>query len=193
MGITSLPIHHERSLVRTRTLQSTVAESNQTKVDLYAASAVYDNASFPSHPLNPSYPNEFDSILALDCAYHFLTRRRFLEQSFIKLSPNGSIALADICFISSSHFLKTPLAWIVTKIFNPMPEANVISKNAYLDQMTEIGYVDITLEDIGEDVFPGFVQFLKSRQWGWWFFGWVLEEYCRAGARFVIVSGKKPG
>lgn len=74
-----------------------------------------------------------------------------------------------------------------------MPEANVISKNAYLDQMTEIGYVDITLEDIGEDVFPGFVQFLKSRQWGWWFFGWVLEEYCRAGARFVIVSGKKPG
>lgn len=72
-----------------------------------------------------------------------------------------------------------------------MPKHNMVSTEDYVSQMREIGYVDIVLEDITEDVFPGFVKFLKGRGWGWWVFGAVIETYARVGARFIVVSGSK--
>jgi len=81
---------------------------------------------------------------------------------------------------------------ILTKIFGAMPAENVISKENYIKQMQEIGYVDVTLEDISEDVFPGFVRFLRGRGLGWWIFGTVMNLYYREGLRFVIISGTRP-
>ena len=73
-----------------------------------------------------------------------------------------------------------------------MPAENLISDKEYIAQLEEIGFVDVNLEDITPDVFPGFVRFLKSRKWGWWVFGSVIDWYATAGAKFVIVSGRKP-
>jgi len=75
---------------------------------------------------------------------------------------------------------------------NLIPRHNQISVEDYVDKMEEIGYVDVVLEDISSEVFPGFVGFLKSRGLGWWAFGSVVDWYSSTGARFVIVSGRRP-
>ena len=73
-----------------------------------------------------------------------------------------------------------------------MPEDNVISEEGYVEQMKEIGYVDVQLEDVTQYVAPGFVEFLKTRGWSWWIFASVFTVYVKAGMRIVIVRGTKP-
>ncbi|KAJ3737171.1 S-adenosyl-L-methionine-dependent methyltransferase [Lentinula guzmanii] len=185
-GITSLPLHHERSLERLKRL----APATDTKISLHAGDAVYkQESSATDHPLNPSSSARFDSILALDCAYHFRTRETFLCQAFRQLSPAGRIALADICFAN-----ELPMNWqarVIRRVLRLMPRENVISINEYVGRLEQIGYEDVKVEDISEDVFPGFVSFLKPRGLGWWIFGSVLCCYYKAGARFVIASGSR--
>ncbi|RDB28506.1 Erythromycin 3''-O-methyltransferase [Hypsizygus marmoreus] len=183
-GITSLQVHHNRSQQRVEQLLSSM-KGSKPNVELFAEDAIYHQATH--HPLNPSSKQAFDTILALDCAYHFHTRVTFLRQSFQKLLPGGRIALADICF--DPKLLESPRIWLITSILGLMPKQNMVSKEGYITQMKEIGYTDVQLEDVTDDVFPGFINFLKSRGLGWKVFGLVIEWYAKTGARFVIVSG----
>jgi len=61
----------------------------------------------------------------------------------------------------------------------------------YVEQLKSIGYVNVTMDDISEDVFPGFVRFLKGRGIGWRTFGFVMGWLYSSGARFVIASGSR--
>ncbi|KAJ4489315.1 S-adenosyl-L-methionine-dependent methyltransferase [Lentinula edodes] len=182
-GITSIPMHHQRSLER---LKSIVAAD--TKITLHVGDAVYhQDVSAANHPLNPSSSVTFDNILALDCAYHFQSRETFLRQSFHQLDPGGRISLADICFANTP-----PMTWkarLVRRFLKLMPKENAITISEYANCLERIGYVDVKVEDISEEVFPGFVGFLKPRGLVWWIFGSVLYSYHAAGARFVIASG----
>ncbi|TFK41101.1 hypothetical protein BDQ12DRAFT_424626 [Crucibulum laeve] len=187
-GITSLLSHQQRSQARVSQLKSTRPEIKDIPVHLYAGDAVYTKAAV-EHPLAPSSSNQFDVILALDCAYHFDTRHAFLLQAFQKLSPSGGIALADICFAPDS--LQNGRFSIIRSLLRVMPKQNMITAKEYLRDMVEIGYTDVSLEDITEEVFPGFIRFLRSRGWGWWLFAAVLGSFRNTGARFVIVSGRK--
>lgn len=184
-GITSLPAHHQRSHDRVSHLE---LHEKQTLITLYCGDAVYRPESF-EHPLDPFSQCVFDSILALDCAYHFKTRHAFLSQSFEHLAPGGRIALADICFSASalqSRWTNTCISFL-----RLMPKENLISTDDYVRDMKRIGYVDVVMEDISSEVFPGFIKFLKTRNWSFWVLGCVLELYANSGARFVIVSGAK--
>ena len=80
----------------------------------------------------------------------------------------------------------------ITSIVNLIPRYNQISVEDYVGKMEQIGYIDVILEDITSEVFPGFVAFLKGRGWRWWVFGSVLDWYSSTGTRFVIVSGRRP-
>jgi SAM-dependent methyltransferase len=190
-GVTSILEHSRRSLQRVKDLQNTVSEARATKVELYHGDAVYrdiKDATSNEHPFAEG--NEpFDSILVLDCAYHFNTRHLFLEQALAHLAPGGTIALADICFSSSS--LGSLYTRVLTKVLRMMPQANVISDSEYISQMQDLGYQDVILENVTADVYPGFVKFLKSRGGGWYVFGCIMSRFARAGAQFVIVSGRK--
>lgn len=190
-GITSILEHSRRSLQRVKELQNTVSEAQATKVELYHGDAVYrdgKDATGNNHPFSEG--NEpFDSILVLDCAYHFNTRHLFLEQALAHLAPDGTIALADICFSSSS--LRSLYTRVLTKVLRMMPQANVITDDEYILQMQVLGYQDVILENVTAEVYPGFVKFLKSRRGGWYVFGCIMGRFARAGAQFVIVSGRK--
>ncbi|KAJ3976998.1 hypothetical protein EV361DRAFT_881047 [Lentinula raphanica] len=186
-GITSMPLHHKRSLERI----NHIIPSVKTKISLHAGDAVYrQESSLSAHPLNPSSTSHrFNSILALDCAYHFQTRELFLRQSFHQLLPNGRIALADICFSNAPPM--NPWVRLIRRVLKLMPQENAISIDDYIRCLEQIGYEDAKIEDISEDVFPGFVAFLKSRGLGWWLFGFVMYQYYSAGARFVIASASR--
>ncbi|KAF9056226.1 S-adenosyl-L-methionine-dependent methyltransferase [Panaeolus papilionaceus] len=196
VGITSLGAHYERSKRRVEELAYKFPGAAQTQVILFHDDAVWnDKGASKRHPLQPpgaestSSDTFFDAVLVLDCAYHFDTRQRFLKQASQKLKPGGRISLADICFSDSA--LRTPLSKWLIRLLKLMPSSNVTSKEGYEAQMREVGYTDISMEDITEDVFPGFISFLKSKGAGWWLFGQLLSWYVYAGARFVIASGSK--
>jgi len=186
-GITSLAGHHRRAQDRITQLHFSLPEP-KPEVALYAGDAVYHDIAL-DHPLDPSSSRCFDTILALDCAYHFNTRSMFLGQSFVKLVPGGRIALADICFDPSA--IGSGKAWLITSFFRIMPKQNMVSTKEYVSLMKEIGYVDVQLRDITEDVFPGFARFLKGKGWIWRGLALLVDWYASAGARFVIVSGAR--
>ncbi|KAK1232678.1 hypothetical protein PQX77_004154 [Marasmius sp. AFHP31] len=184
-GITSLASHHQRSVARVEKLGLTV---EQTTTSLYHGDAVYTPKEKQDHPLHPDNTNHFDVVFALDCAYHFRTREKFLRQVHQHCAPGGRVALADICF--KSNALKQPS--LTRSILKLMPKENMISMEGYVEMMERIGYTDVKLEDISNDVFPGFIGFLRTRGMGWNFFATVLGLYVRKeGARFVIVTGRR--
>jgi len=168
-------------------------------VVLYHGDAVFrPGANSAKHPLDPSSQSSpYTAILALDCAYHFNTRSSFLRQSFHRLAQGGQIALADICFTPTA--LQTNLCHRLTSIrtlvrlSGLMPHSNMISTDQYVSEMWGIGYMDVQMEDISDDVFPAFTKFLKRRGGGWWVFASILGWWAGRGMRFVVISGKKPG
>jgi len=141
------------------------------------------------HPLSPQSGHEFDNILALDCAYHFNPRREFLRQSFQRLAPGGSVAVADLCF---SDPPRAVLTFLLSGVLHVMPRSNMVTKEQYVQQMYEIGYENIGVEDITPFVFPGFRTFLKQRGVIGSLFAGVMEWLQGRGLRFVVIEGKKP-
>jgi hypothetical protein len=186
-GITSLPTQHARSRERTTTYQaSTYAQG--CKVTLFCGDAVF-HPGHTDHPLDPASPTtQFTSILALDCAYHFVSREIFLRQSFARLSPGGCIALGDLVVSGPLPF---GLRAVLSRLLSVPPE-NMITPGMYEEQLKAIGYANLRLEDISENVFPGFRLFLKSRGGFWWIFELVIGWWVHAGGRFVIISASKP-
>ncbi|KAF8216165.1 S-adenosyl-L-methionine-dependent methyltransferase, partial [Mycena galopus ATCC 62051] len=179
-GITSLAAHHRRS-------QARVARLNQpVPVDLHASDAVYRPGA-RGHPLDPSSSDEskYDTILALDCAYHFRSRAAFLRQAHARLRPGGAVALADICFANGALD-----GWWTRFVVGSgvMPRENRISADEYVALMREIGFTEVELEDITADVFPGFVAFLATRGVGWWIFSVLFRLL---PLRFVIIRGNR--
>lgn len=186
-GITSLPAHHRRSQARvSQLLSSNPALAARTQVELFQGDAVWRDDE--RHPLSPDSAQLFDAILALDCAYHFNTRRKFLLQSYERLRPGGRIALADICFDTAPSSL---VAFILSSIMRAMPRANVQSKSEYVAGMESMGYTDVTMEDITEDVFPGFVRFLSTQKLAFRLLAKGIALLQALGARFVIISGTR--
>ncbi|GLB36207.1 putative protein with phoX homologous domain, present in p47phox and p40phox [Lyophyllum shimeji] len=170
-GITSLPAHHLRSRKRVDRLLSSLRDP-RPEVYLHLGDAVCQG-TVVGHPLEPSSKTLFDRILALDCAYHFNTRNAFLRQALRKLAPGGRIALADIYF--DPRLVQSRRAWLISSLFKLMPKRNMVSIDGYVAEMEEMGYVDVQVEDITQDVFPGFVHFLNGRGFGWKVFGYIIE------------------
>ncbi|KAI0793445.1 hypothetical protein C8Q75DRAFT_562618 [Abortiporus biennis] len=190
VGITSLDSHYKRSMERVADFKTT-CEGDIPEIFLFHGDAIYrqHEDAMQRHPLNPQTLGQpYSTILALDCAYHFRTRLDFLQQCFSCLEPGGTVALADICFRRKPSWLTTKLI----KAMGVMPEENIVDTETYFQTMKNLGYTDIVLEDITDDVFPGFEQFLRSRGILWRLFAGIIHLLAHSGACFVIVKGKKP-
>lgn len=185
-GITSQKLQYLRSKERVEQLLSrNKALLEQPDVRLYHGDAVCRSSSDIAHPLNPSSTRaSFDVVLALDCAYHFVTRREFLRQAHQRLRSGGRIALTDICLPSGGHWL--------LNLFPFMPPGNRLNLEEYKAMLQDLGYEKGQVEDISTDVFPGLRRFLKDSGLAWRLFEKVLGLYINAGARYVIISARKP-
>jgi SAM-dependent methyltransferase len=188
-GITSLPAHHRRSRERVDSFLSSVdAPGEIPNVLLFEGDAVW-RPDDRAHPLSPHFQHEFDNILALDCAFHFNTRQQFLRQSFRRLAHGGCVALADLCFSTPPGPV---LMLLLSSMLHVMPRDNVLTKEQYIQQMNDIGYKDVEMEDITPFVFPGFRNFLKRRGYVEGLFAWFLGWLQGRGLRFIIIKGVKP-
>jgi len=186
-GITSLRCHHERSQTRVAALQADQDLEHRIPVQMYLGDAVF-RSSARRHPLDPCQYPPWTTITAIDCAYHFHSRKTFLSQAFHCLQPGGRIALADLAMDSPlSPFMITVLSALLA-----IQRENIISSARYYSVLQEIGFENIVIEDISMDVFPSFRRFLSSRGGAWSGFQMLLALWTHCGGKFILVGAKKP-
>lgn len=107
------------------------------------------------------YKQSFDRIISIEAAFHFNTRKRFLQNAFKLLKQNGIICIADCLpsndkeFITNYRFFK----------HIGIPKENLYSIEDYISMMEQIGYTRVEYFDISEDVLPYFIELTKKGNW----------------------------
>lgn len=118
--------------------------------------------------------NGINTVLALDCAYHFPSRKKFFEDSFQLLrnsqqdrivEPSSAcIGLTDIVLAGSQ------LSWGKRALLNIMlslsriPRDNIVTLTEYEDQLQHAGFDHVTSKDISGYVFESFGSWLASQE-----------------------------
>lgn len=88
--------------------------------------------------------NFFDNILCIEAAFHFETRRKFLEEAKRVLKPGGRLVLSDI-FINSAKRLQQYAVL-------PSVKNYLKSVQEYQKLLSEIGFREIIIEDVTKQV-----------------------------------------
>lgn len=187
-GIDITPVHIEKGRERV------ARRGLQDQIDLQLGSATA--MEFPDAT--------FDSVLALECAFHFDTREQFLREAFRVLKPGGSIAIADMLPVPGK---KASRATAFARKYGHVPEANLYDREEYPQRLSAAGFGDVRVESIRQDVFPGMAKYSRQRVEGKKMDDVVVEvsEDDRAQCRgveiwergvgltdYVIASARKP-
>lgn len=100
--------------------------------------------------------NDVDTLLALDCAYHFRTRDRFLQDAAAVLPEGGTLGLADILLARDDLGVMQSLPLRAFARVAHLPHANLQTEAAYRAGWTRAGFTITHFEDVTREVFLGF-------------------------------------
>lgn len=102
-----------------------------------------------------------DAILALDCAYHFPSRRKFLAGAAALLGPGGRLGVTDLVLAQQplAFWKRAPLRLMTH--FCHIPWHNLVDADTYRAQWREAGFALEFCADITEQVFAPFGQWLR--------------------------------
>ena len=150
---------HLLSQQKTRSLKGVTSSSSQVVIarrrfpglEFIAADAVAYLMSLPDETV--------DLIFALDCAYHFSSRKRFLQHCARVLRSNGRIAMTDL-ILGDNISLSQSLCMRFIALLTGAPYSNFKAMEEYRSDFIQAGFVNITIEDISENVFPGLQSFI---------------------------------
>lgn len=107
----------------------------------------------------PFDENSFDTVFALESAFHFRTREDFFEEAHRVLEPGGTLITADI--IDGSGRARSPviadgLARAHEAYWN-IPEENRIELEGYEQTLERTGFDPLELRDVSEHVLQPWV------------------------------------
>ncbi|GAA6038740.1 hypothetical protein JCM8097_002373 [Rhodosporidiobolus ruineniae] len=169
-GLTSLPAQHA---LATRRAQEANLDSSSFR--LLQGDAATD---LPSLGLEPG---TIDAILAVDCAYHFSPRSCFLSSALPLLTPStGRLALSDLLLPPTPLSLLDRLLLRLICLAAHLPFHNLHTPASYEAHLRALGYVDVEIQDISLEVWPGFLRFVERREAA---VGGVLSEKVWGGLK----------
>jgi microcystin synthetase protein McyJ len=147
-GINITPVHVE--IGRRRVEQAHLGH----RIDLQQGSAT---------ELDGFGANQFDKVVALECAFHFRTRDDFFKQAFRVLKPGGKLAATDLLSLPG---YRSSFTHRLLRKYGANPEANVYDLETCKKKLESLGYVNIEGESISQHVYPGIDQYARLRRAG---------------------------
>jgi len=104
----------------------------------------------------PFPDNNFTHVLSIEGPEHFDTREKFLREAHRVLQPGGVIAMADFIVKNPPRNPFEKLVAEAARKLWQVPRANVYSGEVYRQKMEAAGFEQVTLEEIGASVIPGY-------------------------------------
>ncbi|HEY0837827.1 MAG TPA: methyltransferase domain-containing protein [Azospirillum sp.] len=86
----------------------------------------------------------FDAVLCIEAAFHFETRRAFLEGARRVLKDGGRLVLSDVLFTSPKRLEQYPVL--------PGPENHIATAGEYEALLADVGFRDIVVKDVSREV-----------------------------------------
>lgn len=155
----------------------------------------------------PFEKRSFTHVISIEAPVNFVTRDRFFKEAFSFLKPDGRMGLSDF-YIKEKP--ATPMGIWFTNIcahFWQIPRANRYNLETYRKKLEDVGFVDIELEAVEDDVIPGYYfeqkrhdvkkSLAKIRGWRMARLSLALDyisyRLWKSGiAGYVLVSARKP-
>ena len=105
------------------------------------------------------FPDEsFTHALCVEGTQHFNTRLDFLHEAYRVLKPGGKICVSDYALTSfPKKFWQKHLINLAARLWC-VPKVNFGTPATYLKTMQEVGFKNVTIESIGAQSIPGYVQ-----------------------------------
>lgn len=105
----------------------------------------------------------FDAVVSLEAAFHFDSRETFLREAFRLLREGGRLGVVDLLPREQGGLLLTGgLRGAAERWLYQVPSANVYGVTRYREILESIGFKDIQIRSIREQVFPGFLKHVQT-------------------------------
>jgi erythromycin 3''-O-methyltransferase len=152
----------------------------------------------------PFADSNFDKVVALESAFHFITRDKFFHEAERVLRPGGRLVTVEPALLPGQQ--QSWLADYLQRSIVATPKENIYARDTYAEKLVEAGFENICVTSIREHVYTPFMRYLARRIQdhdiverinpllrGLWQ-GW-LSSYKRQGADehdYIIAVADKP-
>jgi erythromycin 3''-O-methyltransferase len=102
----------------------------------------------------------FDRVVALESAFHFLTRERFFKESYRILRPGGVLAAADVIPLTDDDASSSRKTGLFTYAY---PVENRYAAGKYESLLRSAGFTNVRLTSIRENVFAHWIAYMARK------------------------------